>query len=185
MCIAVVKPAGVDISEETIYNCWKSNADGAGIAYIRKKKVVIDKGYMKLDKFMEAWQNLSKRYPKSPFLLHFRIRSTGSINEGQTHPFPIKNGAMIHNGTISGTGALYNGPKSDTELFAERFGSVLTLDFLKKHKDKIDSALGYNKLAFLFDSGEYVIINESIGVWSNGIWYSNRTFEGNKSWSRS
>mgnify|MGYP007022380159 CR=1 FL=1 len=48
MCILLVKPKGVMIpSDETLQQCFKSNPDGAGIAYCTKdRKIVIKKGLM-------------------------------------------------------------------------------------------------------------------------------------------
>ncbi|UFK09564.1 hypothetical protein [Xanthomonas phage DES1] len=176
MCIALVKPAGVEISDETLRTCWDSNSHGAGFAYIKKGKVQIVKGLMKFADFLAAYKKLAATYKASPFLIHFRIRSAGDHNEDNTHPFQLNAGALIHNGTIHGTGASYQKGPSDTAIFVEKFKDHLNYETVVKVKDKLGKAIDYNKLAMLFDNGNYVIINEEKGMWDGGTWFSNGGF---------
>lgn len=177
MCIAVLKPPKIEIDEKTLNLCWIHNSDGAGFAYVRNKRVEISKGHMTLQAFKEAYLATFARNKNSPFLIHFRIRTDGARNEENTHPFELAcGGALIHNGVISGTGAKDQGA-SDTALFVQKYGKVLTFDNISAHKKAIESAVGWNKLVTLYPDKSYQIINEVAGYWHDGAWYSNKTFE--------
>ena len=177
MCLAILKPAKVSIPTQNLRNGWIANPDGAGYAYVHKGKVVVKKGYSKLQDFLKDIEADFKVHKASPFLIHFRIRSMGDKSTGNTHPFPVKGGVMIHNGTINGTGATYQTGESDTCLFAKKFSENLSVDFVMGNKAELTEALGtWNKLAFLYDNGQTVIVNESAGVWRDDVWYSNHSF---------
>ena len=177
MCIAIVKPKGIAIHEEYLRASWIANPDGAGFAYVKEGKVVVEKGFMTLAPFIEAYKQAADSNKKSNFLIHFRIRSMGDKSDGNTHPFEYEHGCMIHNGTLDGTGAKWGEGGSDTKLFLDKFKEKLTLAVLDKYKTQMGEAIGVgNKLAFLFNGGQYRIINEQRGLWRDGIWYSNSTY---------
>ena len=63
---------------------------------------------------------------------------------------------------------------SDTRYFNIDILQQLPYKMNNKTHDKlISSAIGYSKLAFLNNAGEYNIINEDLGSWKRGIWFSN------------
>lgn len=177
MCLAIYKPAKLKLSESCITNGWLRNPDGAGFAYIERGKVKIDKGYMTLKEFQAAYAAAAKKYSKSPFLVHFRIRTQGDRSTENTHPFALPTGALIHNGSLTGTGSKYDQGPSDTSLYVEKYKDYLTYEFVEKHKAEWDTILSYNKLAMLFDDGRHQIINERDGLWKDDIWFSNNTFQ--------
>lgn len=176
MCLAILKPAKVKVPEESLRMGWQGNSDGAGFAYIDNGKVVAVKGLMTWKEFLAAYQAAAKKFKSSPFLIHFRIKSMGDKSAENTHPFPINGGMLIHNGTIDGTGATWNSGPSDTKCFAETFGDRLTYDFAKEHKEKLEEALGHNKVAMLYGDGQYVILGEKNGTWNDDVWYSNYSY---------
>lgn len=178
MCIAIYQPAKKEIPISHLHSSWVHNPDGAGFAFANKGKITHVKGLMTYKEFLEAYQVARKKYSNNPFLVHFRIRSAGDRKPDNTHPFMLKNGAaLIHNGTIDGTGAKYDEGKSDTALFVEKYGDWLTFENVSKHKSELDLALGYNKIVILYPDKNRVILNEKDGVWDNDIWYSNHTFK--------
>lgn len=176
MCLAIFKPPGKDVSEAKLKGGWQSNPGGAGFAYVKDKKVVIEKGFMKLQDFLDAYAVAAKKNKKSPFLIHFRIPSMGSHDSTNTHPFAFTHGALIHNGTIYGTGAARGTGPSDTVKFAERYGPKLTYLNVSDNKGQIDLALGYNKIVILYNDGTHQILNEGDGHWMDGVWFSNKHF---------
>lgn len=110
-------------------------------------------------------------------LIHCRVATLGRVNADNCHPFPVPNGALIHNGVLwSGSGYSRTVEKSDTREFAERLTSNLTPAVLRSVLPEFEHAIGYNKIAFLFDDGETVIANEDSGSWVDGVWYSNNTY---------
>lgn len=176
MCLAVFKPAQLEVAEDHLRRGWQSNPGGAGFAHIKGKKVHIEKGFMKLQDFLSAYATAAKRYKKSPFLIHFRIPSMGDSTAVNTHPFTFASGALIHNGTIYGTGAAHGHGPSDTCKFVEKFGDKLTFKNVQEHKREINQALGYNRIAILYHDGSHQILNEEDGIWLNGVWFSNKHF---------
>lgn len=179
MCIAIVIPEGATVNKDYLHNGWCANSDGGGFAYVRKGKVKIVKSLMKWKTWEDAYYTAREANPDSPFLVHFRIRSAGSNTADNTHPYALKTGAVIHNGTLTGSGAdWYRGP-SDTAKFVEKFGEHLTYDNVLSKKLAMEAAIGYNKLAFLFNNGKFVIVNEDAGHWDDGVWYSNGGFRMN------
>lgn len=178
MCLAVYKPAGLVIPASSLVNGFLNNSDGAGFAYVAKGKVNITKGLMTYKDFIAAYEAAFTANKKSPFLIHFRIRTMGFRDADNTHPYRLPNGgALIHNGGIDGTGAIYNEGKSDTALFIEQFGQYLTYKNVEKYKASLEDVLSWNKLAMLYPDGKHHIINEKAGTWTDDIWYSNHTFK--------
>lgn len=177
MCLAIVKPAKANIPEEYLHAGWLANSNGGGFAYVDKGEVVIKNKFMKYKEFLEAYQRAAASHKKSNFLVHFRITSQGDSTAENTHPFPIKDGALIHNGTIYGIGAKYNDGPSDTALFARRYHNVLTYEFVQKHRKDLEDLLDYNKVAMLYKDNSYHILNMSKGEWKDDVWYSNPTYK--------
>lgn len=176
MCLAILRTSGATIPEDAIRQGWISNSDGGGFAYVKNNKVQVSKGFMKLVDFLEAYNKAVKENHSSPFLIHFRIRSQGDTSPDNTHPFVIPTGAMIHNGTIDGTGAHYGKGPSDTKLFVDKFKDSLNYDFLNENKPALNTVLRFNKLVFLFNDSKHLILNESLGKWNQGVWYSNNSY---------
>lgn len=182
MCVAIVQQPHARISRAALAKGWHRNSDGAGMAYVVDGKVVIDKGYMTYEKFLAAYERAVERYgDKSPFLIHMRIQTSGDTDKHNTHPFKVRGGAMIHNGILfTPTGKHAQGKKkpSDTKVLANTLHNILVKEDIILAKPEIEKVIGgYNKLAFLYDDGEFVIVNEEAGDWDMGIWYSNDSCE--------
>lgn len=177
MCLAILRPSGIQVPKANLVTGWQHNPDGAGYAFVKDGKVVIRKGFMKLKPFLESYEVDAAINPESNFLIHFRITSQGSNTEDNTHPFPIEGGALIHNGTLTGTGSTYGTGESDTRKFANMFSKNLTFDFVEQNKSKLNLATRGSKLVMLYDDDRYQIVNESDGNWNEGVWYSNYSWK--------
>lgn len=183
MCVAVLTTPGHMLSREQLRKGWAINSDGGGFAFVDDGEVRIMKGYLEEDAFINAYTHFAEKFAgESPFLIHMRIRTSGTVSAKNCHPFPIKNGALIHNGimfTPSGERAgTKNDLKSDTRVFAENLYNILELEQVKKAEERILKAVGHsNKIAFLYNNKEYFIMNEGAGQWQNDdkkdIWMSN------------
>lgn len=177
MCLAIVQPVGSTIPIPHLQQGWVHNPDGAGYAFVKDDEVVVKKGYSKLKEFLKDYTADVRDNEGSAFLLHFRIRTMGDRSDENTHPFIIPGGAMIHNGSLTGTAAKYNEGPSDTSAFASKFGSHLNYDFVYNKAKELGDAIGkYNKLAMLYNTNRYVIVNEEEGVWQDRVWYSNSSY---------
>lgn len=175
MCKPYFRP-----SKKVLERCFDRNPHGAGLAYPEKGKLVLKKGYFDFEDFYEEFVKVSSRYP---LMVHFRWASAGEINKENCHPFVInKDCAMVHNGTIwDFVPDPKKTKKSDTRLYVERVLSPM----LPKNNPKscpvtkylLEKSIGRSKIIILDKFGRYCILNEGLGVWSKGIWYSNDGFK--------
>jgi hypothetical protein len=177
MCIAIYKPAGKVLSQETLKECYDNNPDGAGFMYAEDKKLHIQKGFFSYDSFYKAY----KEHENKQAVLHFRIKTHGKIDTTNCHPFAVNNSlAFVHNGVISGFG---DADHSDTIGFnhgvlqplVNKWGNLAL--FQDPIVNLIESRISYSKLIFLDRHGNHNIFNESKGVWDDGVWYSNTSYK--------
>ena len=181
MCVAILTKTDNVIPFDQLRQGWTINSDGGGFAFVKDDKVEIRKGYMEFEDFYKAYVDAADKYAgTSPFLVHMRITTSGGTSPNNCHPFPIKNGALIHNGVMFTPTGNRAGPshdrKSDTRVFAESLYNILHLEHVKKAQRELRKAIGSgNKMAFLYDDKSYFILGEDSGYWRDGIWYSNNT----------
>lgn len=179
MCIAIYKPAGVQISEEHLWNCYETNDDGWGFAARMPDSTLhIRKGTTLYRHFLDEYLPFQDRQ----CLIHFRIKTHGEVNKRNCHPFRISPGlAVIHNGIIPIDSNVDKG-RSDTWHFVE-----LVLKQMHRHRRDfwlrpeyqwaLEQAIGYSKLAFLRADGRYAIYGEKAGDWDHDCWWSNTSYK--------
>ena len=203
MCLALYKPAKATLSKTEMATAFKANPDGAGFAYYDPalRQVVIQRGYFTFD---SLWADLEPiMQDKCPLILHFRWATHGEVNIDNCHPFQLSDGALIHNGIISGLGNKYtytsankyytppttgvcddggycDDDRSDTREFVEDYLSGMHVNALRSAKKLIEFSIGYSKLATIHNDGSVIIFNESMGHWRNGVWYSNHSYVASK-----
>ncbi len=179
MCLAIFKPANVEIKLSELESGFNANRDGAGFAYVEGGKIHIKKGYFKWDDFLKAYIP----HEKKQMLIHFRLATHGAEDAFNCHPWPCADGkfAVIHNGILSYPSSA---EKSDTGHFVDE-----VLDpILSKDPDMIrnvgvswliEESIGTgNKIVILREDGKYNILNEKQGLWHEGAWFSNTCFRG-------
>jgi predicted glutamine amidotransferase len=179
MCIAISKPQGFTLTEETLQECWKRNPDGAGFMYTHNNQLQIVKGLMTYKEFSLAYEP----HQEKACVLHFRIKTHGATNEENTHPFLIDKGlGMVHNGILNSVDTTSDNTMSDTWHFAtthlHRFRRDNKRFYLNPlYKELIESYISYSKLIFMDNQGNVEIFNESKGVWDSGCWFSNTSYK--------
>jgi predicted glutamine amidotransferase len=178
MCIIAIQPKNFIIDENTLRNCWDNNNDGAGIMYAIDGKVIVHKELSSFRKFMKH-----KEYVDSlnvNCVIHFRISTSGKIDKNNIHPFKVNEHLhFCHNGMLDidvPSTSLIN----DTQIFNNGLLRSLPLGFQKN--DGIMNLIKYsignrNKFVFLDSMGEFYIVNEDAGMWDEGIWFSNSTYQ--------
>lgn len=187
MCLAMATTKGAKLDKGMLFRGWTNNPHGAGFAYVNDRGVLtIRKGFMKYNDFEAA---LNEAYGKfgqdSPFLIHMRYATRGTVNKSNTHPFAITpqsgpHGAYIHNGTMFDPAGNWKGTtqdmKSDSRVFGAVLNNILSLDVVKAAKEELERYLtSRNRIAFLYEDKSLVIINEGVGFWEKGVWYSNHS----------
>jgi predicted glutamine amidotransferase len=183
MCIAILNPSNVILEKETLKNCWENNGDGAGLLWVDNGKLKSYKAMVDFEKLYNKYLEIRKsRYTKeSQVVIHFRISTHGKVNRTNCHPFIVNEKlGFVHNGIISKVER--NDNFSDTYMFNEIFLKELPKDFYKSgiYHDLIESYIGGSKLLFLDTNNDAYIINESMGVWDMGCWFSNTTYKYSK-----
>lgn len=163
-----------------LLNSFISNKDGAGFAYAHQNKLVVQKGFFNFSYFLKAYSNIPE---DAPNIVHFRASSGGAINAQNTHPFSVSERvAFAHNGILSFIS--HNQTFSDTFRFNESilkpiWGRNQLGLFTEAAKYLLEEVIGkFNKLAFLNNKGEFLIVNEASGYWEDddNTWFSNRCY---------
>ena len=186
MCICIYQPAGIVVSDDKLRNSYENNSDGMGFAYIstdyaevKRLKIVKTMDY---DTFLRKYKRAVLNNPESPFLIHFRIATHGTVDKFNCHPFKInKRMAFIHNGVISGIEV--DKVKSDTQVFNDKFLKTLPKGWETNEACKIliEKFIVGSKLITLNIDGTTTIYNESSGHWKDGCWFSNNSYSYKKS----
>lgn len=186
MCIAVHVPADIEITEDILRECFRSNPDGAGVMYTDGNKVYIQKGFMKVDEFVEAFKKIPSKFERS---FHCRIATSGKIEEGCCHPFPIvpdmkemKNTKIVCNGGVAHNGVItWASPtKGRAEWYSDtmNFTSMILAPMIDKIHDPafhelIERAATGNK--FIIMTPEKVHLLGTF-IQEGGVFYSNSSF---------
>ena len=192
MCIIVAKPMGVEMPDEnTLFECFTSNPDGAGFMWADGKTVHIRKGFMEWEDFADALNDeIPERHRKdTTIVLHFRIATHGKVQPMCCHPFPISSSekdlqklqfesrfGIAHNGIISGRTT--NDKRSDTMDFIMKVVAPLAKmnpSFMHNSHalDLLDGACG-SKLAIIDNAGDLATVGEFIE--DDGVLYSNTSY---------
>lgn len=176
MCIAILntKKAG-RLPKKQIQNSWDNNDMGAGLLWNKDNKLNVFKSY-DYDDYIEKYNELRDDKSIGNIVLHFRIATSGYNGEHNLHPFLVNNNlGFVHNGVIKGLG---NKSFSDTYEFNDML-KKFKHDFLSCDMTKyfISEYIGYSKLIFLDSKDKYTIVNEEMGKWSSGNWYSNDSYK--------
>ena len=191
MCIICVSPKRVrQPNVTTIRRMFQNNPDGAGYMVARDGKVIISKGFMNVDEYIEAIR-AEHFTAKDPVVYHFRISTQAGVNPQMTHPFPLSNRiehmkvldvecpcGVAHNGVIRLTADPRNREYSDTALFIANYLSLIIRepgDLKDERVLKLIHRLAGSKLAIMDGDGYIATVGEYIN--QKGLLFSNASFE--------
>ena len=191
MCIICVSPKRVrQPNVTTIRRMFQNNPDGAGYMVARDGKVIISKGFMNVDEYIEAIR-AEHFTAKDPVVYHFRISTQAGVNPQMTHPFPLSNRiehmkvldvecscGVAHNGIIRLTTDPRNREYSDTALFIANYLSLIIRepgDLKDERVLKLIHRLAGSKLAIMDADGYIATVGEYIN--QKGLLFSNASFE--------
>ena len=191
MCIICVSPKRVrQPNVTTIRRMFQNNPDGAGYMVARDGKVIISKGFMNVDEYIEAIR-AEHFTAKDPVVYHFRISTQAGVNPEMTHPFPLSNRiehmkvldvecscGVAHNGIIRLTTDRNNREYSDTALFIANYLSLIIRepgDLKDERVLTLIYRLAGSKLAIMNGDGYIATVGEYIN--QKGLLFSNTSFE--------
>ena len=189
MCIIAIKEKGIDMPNEKILEAmFEHNPDGAGFMYAKAGQVHIRKGFMTYTAFKKAIDTL-ENVKELPLVMHFRIATSGNIDAGTCHPFPISNKrkvlrkidittdiGVVHNGIIPITAP--NNMSDTMQYIAGKlyYYQKLQQNFYvqKSYMERIEKEI-QSKMVFLTSSGDIYKIGDFIT--DNDMIYSNTSYK--------
>ena len=186
MCIAIFVPKGKIIGKKTLKRCYEANSDGFGYAYFNNdKRLIVRKfvGEENIKREIRNFYELRNANLDKQFMIHFRIATHGAVGVTCCHPFVVNRKTVFcHNGVL-GTkftnGLSKTGDMSDTMMFNKLCLQKLPKNFMDKklYKFLLESAIDYSKMIIMNSNDKVWILNERLGEWDGGIWYSNTTYK--------
>lgn len=177
MCVVVVvEDQNHPITDEQLAQCHKSNGHGIGIAYVRNNAVCYAKG---IANDVEARAFITEHEITAPYIVHFRIRSSGDLIPELTHPFPIRtdgwnplattdvDNVLFHNGTWHGYEnaviniALAKGIDIPAGAWSDTRGMAWILAMIGPNALKLMLGNNPSRLVTLNASGEFTYLHGS------------------------
>lgn len=174
MCIAAIATSG-GFSPETLTKFFRTNDDGGGFSYAENGIIHTIRHILTEDEYLEIGASLAS---KTNLVTHCRIATSGTITQSNAHPFPLgEEASLVHNGVLF-YGA--ESGKSDTLELVESGIELLKNEELMTQPVcvRVGDIIGRsNKFIILYNTGNFKIINESMGYWETldekKVWYSN------------
>lgn len=194
MCVISFYRPGVKPNEECLKNGARSNDDGHGYAVIVGDSIHVGKS-MDSEAAIAAFLKVREAHPESYALFHSRITTDGVTDVDNCHPFMIGGDSrtvLAHNGILPDEARPAKGDnRSDTRILAEdlipqrKFGHLSQRRARRRLRNWLLKDRYPNKVVILTTDPAYgqrgYIINQDLGEWSNGVWWSNSSYKG---WSR-
>lgn len=189
MCIICYSPSGFIPSEITLSNSNSNNPDGFGWA-IRTPNGIVTGKTMDSDQAINSFLELRERFIDFDAVYHARITTHGATMLENNHPFMVQDNrtVLVHNGMLPITPSKGD-TRSDTRIFAEEKLPAMGIGVLDKSKArrKLEKWMTGSKMVIMSTRSDLrkdtYILNESSGIWDDGIWYSNSSYTyTNKYW---
>jgi hypothetical protein len=192
MCIIVAVPAGVaSPKRQHLETAWESNKDYGGAMWINENGRINIGKWKEKDEIIDNFYLMLEKYGKdSPVVLHLRNATDGSVTLDNTHPFRLNNkSAFCHNGRIVKcipTGKFKDKNYSDTRVFRDQILRYMPSEWTPGIRLLLEEYIGKSsRIAWMDVTGNLVLLNEALGEWVNGVWFSNdyykfkrRTYQG-------
>jgi hypothetical protein len=182
MCLLTVFEPEAEVNVTHMTEAAYNNPDGFGFAIGMGEHIVRFRS-MNFTETLDYFTDLRGYYPDTWAIFHHRFSTGGGETVENCHPFTWGHDeriAIAHNGVLP----IRPGKrKSDTRIWAENHLANMGPEVLDSQDwwDKTEKWLGTSKAAVLtaHPNNQYsvYILNERLGHWDNGVWYSNRSYE--------
>lgn len=183
MCLlTVMSPYSIPTREELL-RAATANPHGFGYAIMFEDRIVTSRS-MDAEELIDRFLEIRHRVPNTWAMFHHRYTTHGTSTKGNCHPFRVGGSEDIvlgHNGIIPIEMA-DDEKRSDTRVFAEDMLPDY-LEFLDDEDgfDMLQDFIGWSKVAIFSLSDRLeknvYILNESMGHWDRGIWWSNDSYK--------
>lgn len=190
MCLLIFAPKGATPSKKRLRAAAKANPDGFGWA-VRTKKGVYYHRTMDANEAIDSFHDFRANNMSGEALFHLRITTHGSTNIDNCHPFVVDENIVLgHNGMLP---IKEQDGKSDTRIFATEWLPEMGVEMLDDPNEfaEIEKFAAGSKLVVLSENKRlakpYYIVNERLGHWDKGVWWSNHSYDDSYwlSWARS
>lgn len=183
MCVAVALKPGARLTHSEWDKCWTANPDGAGYAYIRRGRVIVERGLSRGDMWRRYLKD-AEANRKSPMVLHFRIATHGGVCIDNTHPYIVDHDykgqtVLAHNGIITPVVTDLEPNESDTRGMIRLYVRYLPAGWLDNPaiRELVEHYIGASLMVILTTdpkcSRNLYILNEQDGEWDGDRWFSN------------
>lgn len=177
MCIIIYSQNGV-IPKAHLDESLTCNPDGWGYVFHAAGKVVVRRG-MNAGEFWRAWNGDAAARHGRPVIFHSRIGTSGTRSVLNCHPFRVPGHGLwlAHNGIIHAYSRL-DSEHNDTQHFIHEVLAGLPKNWTRNESilRLVEQSIGHSKLAIMDGAGRVVLLNEHLGHWSRGLWYSNDSY---------
>ena len=190
MCIILTCEQQVRPDFNLISTCFNNNPDGAGIMWCEDGRVQTAKGFTNEWDLMDAIDAVPY---ESRLVIHMRIATSGGIDVGTCHPFPVCDDldilhaqytecdvAVMHNGVISGMPTNKKLGISDTVSFVSNVVSALYEDagyrVTKSLQNQMKRAAPGNRFAIMTCDGKVYRIGSGWETVTKGLQASNSSW---------
>lgn len=188
-------------------NAFENNDDGAGMAISKDDKVYVRKGFMTfahLKDFLDKLGDLSSRTVLLHFRIGTSGKNDAShthpypviYQEGDSPYYDTLDAMMkleytaqtvlAHNGILNIKENVYTGEKdkrrwvlNDTQTYLIERLRLVPPKVLKQKwfHAYLEKDIAPSKFVLLWPGNKFKIINEDLGVWDEGIWWSNTSYK--------
>lgn len=183
MCLLCVFQPGASPTRQELENSAASNPHGFGYAFLMHDRIITGRGMDATD-VIDRFMRLREGYPDVWAMFHARYATHGVTDKSNCHPFRVDgdpNIVLAHNGILP-IDVPRGENRSDTRIFAD--------DHLPNYLEWLDDPTGFQLLEdwasgskvaiFSLDKrleNNVYIINENLGHWDNGRWWSNSSYK--------
>lgn len=185
MCLLMVCLPGETPDYNHICNAANNNPDGFGYAVHHGDRIVTGRGMNAATTIDRFFDELARSKGDGIGMFHARMTTHGSTITENCHPFRVggrKDIVLAHNGMLP-IHPKQGDIRSDTRIFAEDVLPNIGLSALDSPSStsKLEDWASGSKLVILSTAPELkdqlYILNESLGTWDKGIWWSNSSYK--------